>query len=179
MRQELVSLVTVAVKKLFSVDVDVELTRPDEQFGDYATNIALQLAKQLGKNPREIAESIASELRTNELLADVQVAGPGFINLTLTDYALFDLAHEPVGQSLKRQVIVAEYSDPNPFKVLHAGHLYTSVVGDAIANILEQAGASVHRVNFGGDVGLHVGRTLWAMLKSLGGEQPEKLNDID
>lgn len=179
MKQELASSVAHTVKKLFNVDVEVELAHPDEQFGDYATNVALQLSKQLSKSPREIAESIASELRTNELLTDVQIAGPGFINLTLTDYALLNLAQEPVGQSLKGQVIVVEYSDPNPFKVLHAGHLYTSVVGEAVANILEQAGASVHRVNFGGDVGLHVGRTLWAMLKSLGGEQPEELNNID
>jgi arginyl-tRNA synthetase len=73
---------------------------------------------------------------------------------------------------------VAEYSDPNPFKVLHAGHLYTSVVGDAIANLLEQAGATVHRVNFGGDVGLHVGKTLWAITQKLGGEYPEKLQEV-
>jgi arginyl-tRNA synthetase len=179
MKQDLAKFVAQAVKKLFNVEVEIELTRPDEQFGDYATNVALQLSKQLSKNPREIAESIAGELRNNELLARVEIAGPGFINITLTDSALLDLAHEPLGQGLKGQEIVAEYSDPNPFKVLHAGHLYTSVVGDAIANILEQAGASVHRVNFGGDVGLHVGKTLWAMLKSLGGEKPEKLNDID
>lgn len=179
MRQDLAKFVAHAVKKLFNVDVEIELTRPDEQFGDYATNVALQLSKQLGKNPREIAESIAEALRTNQLLASVQIAGPGFLNLTLTDKALLDLAQEPIAQNLKGQVIVAEYSDPNPFKVLHAGHLYTSVVGDAIANLLEQAGAEVHRVNFGGDVGLHVGRTLWAMLGKLGGEHPEKLNDID
>jgi arginyl-tRNA synthetase len=73
---------------------------------------------------------------------------------------------------------VAEYSDPNPFKVLHAGHLYTSVVGDSIANLLEKAGADVHRVNFGGDVGLHVGKTMWALLGEMGGEVPEKLQNI-
>jgi arginyl-tRNA synthetase len=75
-------------------------------------------------------------------------------------------------------VVVTEYSDPNPFKVLHAGHLYTSVVGDAISNLFEQAGAEVHRVNFGGDVGLHVGKTMWAILRRLGGENPEKLAEI-
>jgi arginyl-tRNA synthetase len=72
--------------------------------------------------------------------------------------------------------MVAEYSDPNPFKVLHAGHLYTSVVGDAIANLLEHAGANVHRVNFGGDVGLHVAKTLWAMERDLKGDLPQKFN---
>ena len=81
-------------------------------------------------------------------------------------------------KSLAGQIVVAEYSDPNPFKVLHAGHLYTSVVGEAIASLLERAGATVHRVNFGGDVGLHVGKTLWAILQNVGGEQPEKLAEI-
>lgn len=178
MRQELAAAVAEIVKKLFNLDVQVDLTRPDEQFGDYASNVALQISKQLGKNPREIAEAIVAELRTHGVLADVQIAGPGFINMTLNDAALLELAQEPLPQGLKGQVIVAEYSDPNPFKVLHAGHLYTSVVGDAIANLLERAGASVHRVNFGGDVGLHVGKTLWAMLKKLGGEDPANLQSI-
>lgn len=179
MRQELASAVAEIVKKLFDIDVEVELTRPDQQFGDYAANTALQLSKQLGKNPREIAEAIAGELRAHGLLKDVQIAGPGFLNMTLNDAALLELAQEPLPQGMKGQVIVAEYSDPNPFKVLHAGHLYTSVVGDAIANLLERAGAEVHRVNFGGDVGLHVGKTLWAMLKQLGGEEPAKLETVE
>jgi arginyl-tRNA synthetase len=76
------------------------------------------------------------------------------------------------------QVVVAEYSDPNPFKVLHAGHFYTSVIGYSIGSLLEAAGAIVHRVNYGGDVGLHAGKTMWAILQELGGEHPEKLNDI-
>lgn len=179
MRQELETRIARIIKKLFSLDVSVELTRPDEQFGDYATNVALQLSKQLGRNPHEIAESIAAELDSGGQLAGADIAGPGFINLTLTDKALLELAQEPLPQNLKGQVIVAEYSDPNPFKVLHAGHLYTSIVGDSIANLLELAGAEVHRVNFGGDVGLHVGKTIWAMLGRLGGEKPEKLQEID
>ena len=76
------------VHELFDVDVDVILTRPDPQFGDYATNAALQLAKPLGKNPREIAESIAEKLREEEGIEDVSVAGPGFINIKLSDQLL-------------------------------------------------------------------------------------------
>src|SRR5690606_36486255 len=86
------------------------------------------------------------------------------INIVLTDEALLNLAEQKLTQPLAGKTIVAEYSDPNPFKVLHAGHLYTSVVGDAIASLLENAGATVHRVNFGGDVGLHVGKTMWAII---------------
>jgi arginyl-tRNA synthetase len=169
-----------AVKELYGVDVRIDLTRPEEQFGDYSTNVALQLAKQVGKNPRQIGEELAVKSRENLAgqVSDVSVAGPGFLNLTLTDQILARSLSAETAKSLAGQSVVAEYSDPNPFKVLHAGHLYTSVVGDAIANLLELAGGEVHRVNFGGDVGLHVGKTMWAVLKELGGENPDKLNEV-
>jgi arginyl-tRNA synthetase len=156
------------------------LTRPEEQFGDYATNAALKLAKQLGKSPREIAETLAAAVKEKLAgqVSEVSVAGPGFLNLKLSDQALIGALATESAKSLKGQTVVAEYSDPNPFKVLHAGHLYTSVVGDAIANLLENAGATVHRVNFGGDVGLHVAKAMWAILRKLEGEHPGKLNDI-
>lgn len=156
------------------------LTRPDEQFGDYATNVALKLAGQLQKPPREIADKLADRLHQDlkEYIQDITVAGPGFINLKLIDQALLQAADTQPSKSLQGKTIVAEYSDPNPFKVLHAGHLYTSLVGDAVANLMAAAGAEVKRVNFGGDVGLHVGKTMWAIITELEGEQPEKLSTI-
>jgi len=171
------------IHELFDVDVTPELSRPDPQFGDYATNVALQLAGRLQSNPRQIAEQLAVALkdRVGEQVRDVTVAGPGFVNIALSDAALGRQAlAAPITKPLlyEGQTIVAEYSDPNPFKVLHAGHLYTSVVGYAMSNILAMSGGHVHRVNFGGDVGLHVGRTMWAILQELGGEHPEKLDDI-
>ena len=181
MRQELEQRIATAAKELFDVEPAIELTRPEEQFGDYATNVALQLSKQLGKNPREIGEALAVKLRETlaEQVSDISVAGPGFINLTLNDQILLEsLASEPQ-KSLAGQTIVTEYSDPNPFKVLHAGHLYTTITGDAISRLLESAGATVHRLNYGGDVGLHVGKTMWAILRNLGGEYPEKLDAVD
>jgi arginyl-tRNA synthetase len=175
--KQLQTAINETCQRLFNVPVSVELTRPDEQFGDYATNVALQLSKQVGQNPRAIAEAIVAELK-DDLIAEATVAGPGFINLRLTDQALIELAHTKPAQSLAGQTVVAEYSDPNPFKVLHAGHLYTTLVGDAIARLLDQAGANVHRVNFGGDVGLHVGRCMWAIVKFLGGERPDELEKV-
>jgi arginyl-tRNA synthetase len=171
-----------AIQKLFDVDFAVELTRPDYRFGDLTTNAAMKLAAQLGKKPREIAEQLCNVLREVKDVADVNIAGPGFINIRLSDDAIISAALgapflKP--QNYKDQVVVAEYSDPNPFKVLHAGHLYTSIVGDSIANILKVSGATVHKVNFGGDVGLHVAKTMWSILKELGGENPEKLDAID
>jgi len=180
MKQELEIAVATAVNDAFGVDMTVELTRPDEQFGDYATNVALQISKQVGKNPREIAEALADKLRISlgTKLSDMSIAGPGFLNLTLSDTALAEMTTAERSQPLAGQTIVAEYSDPSAFKVLHAGHFYTSVVGDAVANLLEAAGATVHRVNFGGDVGRHVAITMWAILRELGGENPEKLADV-
>jgi arginyl-tRNA synthetase len=180
MKNELELAIAATVEEVFAVHADVELTRPEEQFGDYATNIALQIAKQVGKPPRQVAEELIERLPDSvmEHVKEVAIAGPGFLNLRLNASALVMAANADIARTLEGKTVVAEYSDPNPFKVLHAGHLYTSIVGDAIANLLEQAGANVHRVNFGGDVGLHVGKTMWVILKRLGGENPGELDKI-
>lgn len=171
------------IQNVFNQNVSPVLTRPDEQFGDYATNVALQLAGKVGKPPREVAELIVDALKAESTqdIKEVTIAGPGFINITLSDEALIESASKAPNtkpDSYEGKVVVAEYSDPNPFKVLHAGHFYTSVIGYSIASLVEAAGAVVHRVNFGGDVGLHAGKTMWAIVKSLGGEHPQKLADI-
>lgn len=167
------------VKNLYDIDVEVALTRPEPQYGDYSTSVALQLAKRLEKNPRDVANEIATALQASGSFTNVEVAGPGFINAWLSDEALLAEAQRQPSTPLAGKVVVAEYSDPNPFKVLHAGHLYTTIVGDSIARLVEAAGATVHRVNFGGDVGLHVAKNMWAILKEFGGEHPDKLDELD
>jgi arginyl-tRNA synthetase len=149
-------------------------------FGHLTTNAALVLSGKHRKPPRELAVKFVEAIERLDEVEAAEVAGPGFVNITLKDKTLADLANTATEQpaSYQGQVVVTEYSDPNPFKVLHVGHLYTSVVGDAITNLFRNAGASVHPVNFGGDVGLHVGKTLWGILLELGGENPEKLNDV-
>jgi len=146
----------------------------DAKHGDYATNAAMVYAKDLGRVPRELAEELAVAIKGASADIDrADVAGPGFINITLTNQAVAASAQAAAAFKHKQyagQTVVAEYSDPNPFKVLHVGHLYTSVVGDAIANLIEAAGGTVHRVNFGGDVGLHVAKTMWAILGKVGDE---------
>ena len=177
-------LLTTACDELFSVAVQPQLTRPEEQFGDFACNVALQLAKELKQSPREVAEKLKDylEAHNDSSLAKVEVAGPGFLNFTVTDSVLLEaLTPKNLGRNdlYKGKTVVAEYSDPNPFKVLHAGHLYTTITGDAIASLLENAGGKVHRLNYGGDVGLHVGKTMWAIVQFLGGEHPDKLAKVD
>lgn len=178
MQQAVTECLKETIRTSYGLDVDPVLTRPESQFGDLATNVALQIAKQAGKKPQDVATQLANSVRELDEVLEASIAGPGFLNITLTDSALVDSWSLEVPKRYRHQTIVVEYSDPNPFKVLHAGHLYTSVMGDAIANLVEAAGASVYRVNFGGDVGLHVGKSMWAIVRALGGEYPDKLSEI-
>ncbi len=159
------------INELFGVDVTPEVTiAPENMQADFSSNIAMRLAGTLKSNPREIASKIAESFDD----VKVEIAGPGFLNFTLPDeYYLRKIAD--FSQNLEKNIscdeysgktVICEFSDPNPFKVLHVGHLYTSIVGDSIARLFEYAGANVIRANFGGDVGLHVGKTMWALLKS-------------
>ena len=163
------------VNEEFGVEVDVQLSRPDSQFGDYATNVALQLAGRVGKSPREIAEILCEKLQDIDDFSKVSIAGPGFINIGLSDDKLLSLVKTEPAQNYTGQTIVIEYSCPNAFKELHTGHLYQTIFGDILSRLLIMGGASLHRTSFGGDVGLHVAKCLWGMVNELGGEYPEKL----
>jgi arginyl-tRNA synthetase len=184
--QELNTQITKLISDKYDTQLDLSAVRatvaPDGQNGDFASNGAFIIAKQLGRNPREVALELSTVILEQIAgISKIEVAGPGFLNITLTDE---ELGRDVWSATARRpndfatQVIVTEYSDPNPFKVLHVGHLYTSVVGDAITNLVRLAGGEVHAVNFGGDVGLHVARTMWAIIQDLGGEYPEKLSGI-
>lgn len=178
MKQQLEQEIAQICEREFAAHADVVLTRPDAQFGDYATNVALQITKQVGKNPREIAQLLATEIEGHEAVLRVEVAGPGFLNITLTDDALrTQLESSPVS-SLQGRRVLLEYSCPNAFKELHTGHLYQTVAGDALGRILERVGAQVYRANFGGDVGLHVAKCLYGIRALLGGDLPDKLQDV-
>lgn len=174
----LVELLTTAVDELFSVSAEPVLTRPEAQFGDFSTNVALQLAGKLQQQPRQIAEELKAyiEERHDGSIIQVDVAGPGFLNFTLGDETLWQQVGLHVQTSPEK--ILLEYSNPNAFKELHTGHLYQTILGDAISHLLEAEGAEVYRANFGGDVGLHVARCLWGIVQTLGGELPEKLADV-
>lgn len=153
---------------LFNITVDPILSRPDEQFGDYATNVAMQIAKQVGKNPRDIAMQIAEQL-TGDKISSVDVAGPGFINLHLTEKALFDQLEVSSIQHRAGQTIVIETNNPNPFKAMHIGHAFNAIVADTVANLLEVDGARLYRVSYHGDVGLHVGKSMYSLLRFVDG----------
>jgi arginyl-tRNA synthetase len=168
--EEIKKAVQAAAKKLFGTDIKPQLSRPEEKFGDYATNAALQLSKQTAKAPLEIARLLSPELKGLPGISEVSIAGPGFINIRLDNQGLFDAALNatklPAG--LKDQEILNEYGDPNPFKEMHIGHLYTYIVGDAISGLLEAGGAAVRRLSYHGDVGPHVAMWLWGIHKHFG-----------
>ncbi|MDN5819777.1 MAG: arginine--tRNA ligase [bacterium] len=163
-------LLSQIIKDQYDLDLVVPLSRPDAEFGDYATNIALQLAGRLKLPPRDIASTIADKLRAEALVGDVSVAGPGFINLTLSDAALLEETDQPVQPSRLDKTVVAETNNPNPFKAMHIGHAYNSIVADTIARLVEIDGAKVYRVSYHGDIGLHVGKSMYSLLKYADGD---------
>ena len=153
--------------------VDFTIEHPgDTTHGDYATNAAMIAAKKAGKNPRELAEQIVSELDEEiEYVEKIEIAGPGFINFHLAREfftgELERILHEGVAWG-KHDVwagkrVVVEYTDPNPFKEFHVGHLFTNSVGESIARLFMFAGADTKRVNYQGDVGMHVAHAIWGM----------------
>ncbi len=143
----------------------------DLQHGDLTSNVALQISKELKLSPREIAEKIVSVYPEDADISKVEVAGPGFINFYYSDKYLNFLVKNITekGEEAfsidinKGKKYVIEYTDPNPFKILHIGHLYTNMVGESFARLQEALGAQVYRANYQGDVGLHVAKTLYGL----------------
>ncbi|RFS84507.1 arginine--tRNA ligase [Actinomadura spongiicola] len=140
-------------------------------FADLQANVALPLAKKLGRKPREVAEEIVANLDTGGVVSDVQVSGPGFINLTLSDTWIAAEAQRAlederlaVPQVDKPQKVVVEYSSPNVAKEMHVGHLRTTIVGDAIARVLAFLGHDVVRDNHVGDWGTPFGMLIEHLL---------------
>ena len=167
---EIKNYIAEAVKDTVNVDVAVELTRPDPKFGDVTTNVVLYLQKLVNEPPREIAQKIVSALKKHDIFTDLKVAGPGFINMTLSDSYLYkQLSVEPK-KIHAQQKIVIETNNPNPFKAMHIGHAFNAIIADTIANLLDASGAEVHRVSYHGDVGSHVGKSMYSLLEFSDGD---------
>jgi arginyl-tRNA synthetase len=154
------------------------LIRPSS-FADFQANVALPLGKRLGRPPREVAAELASHLEVSDVCEPPEVSGPGFINLRLRDEWIADQASRMLddprlGLELvaRPQTVVVEYSSPNIAKEMHVGHLRTTVVGDAVARVLEFAGHHVIRDNHVGDWGTPFGMLIEHLL-DVGEDSPE------
>src|SRR3979490_3061310 len=136
----------------------------DASHGDMATNAAMVLAKEAKSKPRDLAEAITTKLRADDLIASVEVAGPGFINLTLKPSAWSDALRTVLreGASYGRSAIgVAEkvnveYVSANPTGPMHVGHCRAAVFGDALASLLSFAGLDITREYYINDAGAQV-----------------------
>jgi arginyl-tRNA synthetase len=167
----------VADRGALPVEVPAEtvVERPrNPEHGDYATNVALRLAKPAGRPPREVAELLAEELRSYEGIASVDVAGPGFLNITLAQGALGTIAVRAVtaGPAYGRtdagagQRLNLEFVSANPTGPVTLGSTRWAAVGDALARLLEATGAEVHREYYVNDAGAQIerfGRSLQAV----------------
>jgi arginyl-tRNA synthetase len=163
------------------VPSEVTVERPREKgHGDYATNAALQLAKKAGTNPRALGELLASELREVEGIAAVEVAGPGFLNVTVEAGAQGRVAAEIVAagptyggsKALAGHNINVEFVSANPTGPLHIGGTRWAAVGDALSRIFEFSGASVTREYYFNDHGAQIDRFARSLLAKARGEDP-------
>ena len=175
MKERLITLIDNALDTLIAEGtLPAEAKRPakidrtkDKNHGDFATNIALMLAKPAGMKPRDLAEKLIAALPADNAVAKVEIAGPGFINffqaddwLTgLLDQALAD-EHLGVARPAQAQTVVVDYSSPNLAKEMHVGHLRSSIIGDAVVRTLEFLGHKVVRQNHVGDWGTQFGMLL-------------------
>ena len=176
MEETLHTAVEEALKEQGATDTRFVIEWPAElSHGDFATNAALSASKALGKNPRELADLLANSLRTklDGVVEDISVAGPGFINFTLTRESVVKQIQAVEkdtewgkGNTLEGKRVIIEYTDPNPFKEMHIGHLMSNVIGEATAGLIENDGAHVIRACYQGDVGPHVAKALWGLQKS-------------
>lgn len=149
-------------------------TPTDFTHGDFSVNIALILAKELKKNPVEVAQKIQQALGLVQNIEKIEVVQPGFINFWLSkDYITAQLnqmlavSHAGSAGKLNGKKVMVEFTDPNPFKELHIGHLYSNTIGESLSRIFEANGAIVFRADYFGDVGMHVAKAIWGLLSKL------------
>ncbi len=173
MQERLKKVISEALQKagIAAASEKIALEHPSELTnGDYASGVALAFAKQAGKNPRALAEEIVAALGSVDGVIKIEIAGPGFINFYLAPNELASSVNDAVSEDmwgsnheLKGKKIMVEYTDPNPFKEFHIGHLMSNAIGESIARLLQFSGAEVKRANYQGDVGPHVAKTIWGM----------------
>lgn len=155
------------IEEKFNIKTEVSLTRPRPEFGDFATNIAMQLAGKLSKNPREIAEELAGELSKNEIFENVEIAGPGFLNLRVSAKELEKILSQEFSDRFgsnnegEGKLALIDGPSPNMAKPYSVGHLRPGNQGWAAKKLLEFSGWKVITDNHLGDYGTPFG--IWVV----------------
>ncbi|MBI3631271.1 MAG: arginine--tRNA ligase [Candidatus Staskawiczbacteria bacterium] len=173
-KEEIKKIIEKAVKNSLKETADFSVEMPgDKNHGDYSTNVALVLSKKIEKNPTKVASLIKKELekQKNNLFKDVKIAGPGFINFFIADKVFTDSLKKidkdfGRNKELRNKKVIIDYTDPNPFKEFHIGHLMSNAIGESLSRIFEFQGAKIKRVCYQGDVGIHVAKAIWGKLKN-------------
>ena len=164
--------------------IQVENTK-DKSHGDFASNIAMMLAKPAGMKPRDLAEKLIAALPADEQITKVEIAGPGFLNFFQNSDALAQrleaaLADTKLGvrKNGPAQRVVVDLSAPNLAKEMHVGHLRSTIIGDGVARVLEFLGDTVIRQNHVGDWGTQFGMLLAYMQENPAAAESE-LADLE
>ena len=172
--QNIIDAICEALSGIDLSSASVSLEYPaDVSNGDYASNVAMVLAKQAGKNPRELAERVVQHLPSIEGVVRVDVAGPGFINFTLSPDFFVQKIKEIIvqgdtwgeGSTLKGQTWVIEHASPNPNKAMHIGHLRNCVIGMALIRITRAAGARVIADAVDNNRGIAIAKLMWGYVR--------------
>ncbi len=174
MKSELTQLIQKAIFETLGVsEVAFSVESTELSHGDFATNVALTVAKQLGKNPQEVAMVIKAylDIYKPEYVASIEIAGPGFINLTLAQKyfseVLKNATEETWGSNelFKGKKILVEHSSPNLFKPFHIGHVMNNAIGESIARLAKYSGAEVTAMSFPSDISLGVAKAIFILLE--------------
>lgn len=200
-QHQLTEWMTAAISQLgIELDVPIAFDYPAEpSHGHYASSWAMQAFGQLKpqlssikspdpiSSPRDLAAVIAKTLPlvpgfSPDVVAKVEVAGPGFLNIFLEPGFLqqqvaASAEHPPLIEDLPGERLIIEFTDPNPFKEFHIGHLYSNIVGESLAKLSETRGIEVRRVCYQGDVGMHVAKSIWGLEQLLAQRFPELPQD--
>lgn len=199
--EELKDDISKVIKELYDLEItEIEIEVPDNsRWGDYSSNVALQLAPVLEQAPHEIAKKISYELEglqgkgmKESFVYESVTAVQGFINFKMSFYWLQNVLRKfsavssdyemqeilgkmaPRTLFLENKKIMVEYTDPNPFKLFHIGHLVPNAVGECLSRLFEYSGAEVKRASYQGDAGMHVAKSVWGMKKKL--DKDDSLN---
>ena len=172
-KQELIKNTEIFFKELGVENPKVNFDSPTHfELGDYSTSVAMSYAKQLNKKPIELAGEIKSYLENKFPQIKIEFVLPGFINFFFDEKFFNDIVKKIISEkdaygknnSLGGQKIIIEYTDPNPFKEFHIGHLMSNSIGESVSRIIEAQGAEIKRLSYGGDVGLHVAKAIFGVL---------------